>query len=155
MKMFLQRNALQSCCWRAGELLAWLGDSPIKGLLSLSLMASFSLSQPARVLPIWHSCPGQQKYKRNPKPLLHVNNPTVVSSDLDELLFGALGPRLVGRNFKKRIMIRSEVQIPDSTIISTLIVPLIVEYSSIFCSFSHESGTKCPFYKSVSQGLEE
>lgn len=79
----------------------------------------------------------------------------VVCLEADGLLFGALGPRLVGRNFKKRIMIRSEAQLPNSSITSILIVPLIVEYSSIFRSFSHESGTKCPFYKSVSQGTKE
>lgn len=52
-------------------------------------------------------------------------------------------------------MIRSEVQLPNSSLTSTIIVPLVAEYSFIFCSFSHESETKCPFYKSVSQGTEE
>lgn len=155
--MFWQRNVLQSCCCRAGELLAWLGDNPIQGLLSVSLMPSSSLSQPDRVLPIWHGCPGQQKYKRNPRALLHVHKPTTLCpiGVPDGLLFGALGPRLVGKTFKKRIMIRSEVHPPKSSITSIPIVSLIVEYSSIFWSFSHESGTKCPFYKSVSQGTEE
>lgn len=85
----------------------------------------------------------------------HLPFSLVVCLEADGLLFGALGPRLVGRNFKKRIMIRSEAQLPNSSITSILIVPLIVEYSSIFHSFSHESGTKCPFYKSVSQGTKE
>lgn len=84
---------------------------------------------------------------------MHVHKPTTLCpiGVPDGLLFAALGPRLVGRTFKKRIMIRFEVQVPKSSITSTPIVSLIVEYSSIFWSFSLESGTKCLFYKSVTR----
>lgn len=71
------RNALQSCCWRAGGSPLGSGTTLSRGLPSLTLTASSSsFLQPDRVLPTSHGCPGRQKYKRSPRQLLHAQKPT-------------------------------------------------------------------------------
>lgn len=119
------RNALQSCCWRAG------GSPPASGtaLSGVSCLSPWCprplFFQPDWVQLTWHGCPGWQKYKRSPRLLLCGTSALTEWLHPDGLLFVALGTRSVAGNFKKRIMIRLEVPLPNLS--STL---------NCYCSFN-------------------
>jgi len=99
---------------------AWLRDNPVLGLRSLALTSFPSFFQPDQVLPTWHGCPGcRSKKEAQDHDCVHTNLPSsapVVCLGPGGLLFATLRPRLVAGIFKKRIMVRPEVQLPNSSI---------------------------------------
>lgn len=111
-----------------------LGTTPSGGLLPLSLMASPLFFQTDRAQTAWLGCPGWQQYKRSPGLLLCAHKPACPCPELrlepGRLLFAALGPRSAAGSFKRRVVIRPEIQLPN---LSTVSVHLIVKYSFIFC----------------------
>lgn len=102
------RNALQSCCRRAGGSPPALGTTP-SGLSWLSPWCPPSLFSNQTE----YSLHGTAVPKRRPRPLLCATAAPTTCLEPNRLRLAALGPSSVAGNFQKGTMRRREIQISN------------------------------------------
>lgn len=132
-RVFVEERPAKLLLESRGSRLPW--GQPCPGVSCLSPWWPPPLFfQTDRVQAAWLGCPGWQQYKRSPGLLLCAHKPACPCPELRleprRLPFAALGPRSAAGSFKRRVVIRPEIQLPN---LSTVSVNLIGKYSFIFC----------------------